>query len=305
MFKQSVILRGCISALLLLLFRPISPVQAATTIMGVTPSQGEYNQPLTVAVTIDGNGEKFNAAEANVKLTPNLAIESVTLGDCGFSFLTTPSISNPSFKGVLLAKSATKCTVYTLKLLPVATGKAAVTLDQASVRRFGDAQEILAKVENGAFNLTGAVTPPAAGSPLPSPKAGLYTVALRIVDEQGTAISQAAVSLQSASNSAVATATSNESGSITYTDIPEGIYAVQVAQADQPVAEEILNVSGRNPVLQLSITVRPQPTATAPTTTASKWANVVATPWLGLGIGAGIGMASVAAVLLLRRKKSS
>ncbi len=134
---------------------------AASTTMDLSPQSGSYGKPFTVNLVIDGHGDKFNAAQATVALSPNLKIQNLVLGDCNFSFLHTPTIQTPSFAGVILSSSATKCTVYTLTLVPVAKGNGSISLTKASVRRFGDAANVLSSTHNATYTLTAALKAPA------------------------------------------------------------------------------------------------------------------------------------------------
>src|SRR5690348_7349389 len=74
------------------------PAFAASTVMGFLPSTGSYSQPFTVNLVIDGHGDTFNAAQATITPSSNLVVKDVMLGDCNFSFLITPGITNLSFE---------------------------------------------------------------------------------------------------------------------------------------------------------------------------------------------------------------
>src|SRR5258708_18625126 len=97
----------------LIFLSAVSNALAANTTIGPSPEIGSYGKPFTVNMVIDGHGEKFNAAQATVTLSSNLKVKDLTLGDCNFSFLHTPSAQDPSFAGIIISTYSTKCTAYT------------------------------------------------------------------------------------------------------------------------------------------------------------------------------------------------
>lgn len=246
-----------------LIGRP-QPSQAATTTMVITPSGGEQGSRFKVDLLIDGHGERFNAAEAKVTVSDSLVIEDLTLGDCGFSYLTTPSIVDPSFQGVLLSQSSQRCTVYTLQLVPTALGKGIISLEAATVRRYGDAAEILSSTQNGNFTIT-ATSSASVNAVLPSPPAnGLYAIYLKVISAVNQPEIGSTVTLADASGNAQATKTTDTNGAVSWADLQPGIYIATVTKNQQKQAEQIINVTGRNPVLTLNISLAP--TAAAATT---------------------------------------
>src|SRR5258708_9599806 len=126
----------------------VHPAFATGSTIAPSPSTGSFGKPFTVNVVVDGQGDKFNAAQATVNITSNLKIQDVELGDCNFSFLKTPSVENPSFAGIIISTYSTKCTAYTLTLAPIQKGKTTITLTKGSVKRYGDAKEILSSTVN-------------------------------------------------------------------------------------------------------------------------------------------------------------
>jgi|GEM_PF-5962937 len=132
----------------------IDNTSAANTVLAASPATGTFQSPFTVDIIIDGHGDVFNAAQAKVVVSLNLAIKNLALGDCSFSFFRTPTVGDPSFAGVLLGSAAQKCTVYTLTLLPLKTGAASLSLRSATVRRYGDAADVLSSIQNGSYTLT-------------------------------------------------------------------------------------------------------------------------------------------------------
>jgi hypothetical protein len=124
--------------------------------------------PVTVNVVVDGGGQAFNAAQATVAGSPNLAITSLSApatNPCNFTYMQTPTRANPSFAGAILASSSTTCTVYTLTLTPLSAGTGTITLSNASVKAYSDSGEILQGVQNGTYTLV-APTPTPTGNGL-------------------------------------------------------------------------------------------------------------------------------------------
>src|SRR5437660_243341 len=89
---------------------------ANTANISLSPTTGSFGKPFTVSVIVNGGGDKFNAAQATVTIPDSIFIQNLITGDCNFSFLQTPTVSNASFSGVLLGSSLQKCTVYTMTL---------------------------------------------------------------------------------------------------------------------------------------------------------------------------------------------
>src|SRR5258708_6972531 len=101
-----------VSFFTLFLFSTQGALAAGATI-GVSPNSGSIGKPIKVNVVVSSKSVKFNAAEAKVKLSSNLAIQNLSLGNCNLSFLHTPTMQDPSFAGVIISTGSTNCTVYT------------------------------------------------------------------------------------------------------------------------------------------------------------------------------------------------
>src|SRR5947209_20054927 len=86
---------------------------AANGTIKVSPGNGTYANSFTINMVIDGGGQSFNAAQAAIKLSQNLAVKDITLGNCNFSFIKTPSVDDLSFSGAILGGSVSNCTLYT------------------------------------------------------------------------------------------------------------------------------------------------------------------------------------------------
>lgn len=253
--------RTFITALLsLFLFSfQIQSAFATNTTMELSPSSGSFDKPFTVNLVIDGHGERFNAAETEVTIPSNLKIQNLTLGDCNFSFLKTPSKEQLSFKGILLSEYATKCTVYTITFTPIAKGNTAVTLANTSVKRFGDAADILASTKNGTYSLTGiSQTTTTNTTTTAQTDENLYSVKLNIFTKKDEPANNAIVRLSPVEKKNEITGTTDDKGSIHFPDVQSGVYSVIVQKDNQKVGETIINVSGSQHVLTLSIDLEAQ-----------------------------------------------
>ena len=211
---------------------------AASATMSLSPATGSYDagNAFSVDLVIDGNGDAFNAAKATVEVSGGLQINDVFLGDCNFSFITTPTATNPSFVGAILGDSSQQCTVYTLSLTPVAQGTGLITISGASVKKYGSAEEILQSAQNGTYTLNLASGSSSEGntstqsttaessdqsinqtaSIVPESEPGLTTVVLKVVDNDNNPVSGATVSLSTAGS------TPSQSGTNTALTAPAG-----------------------------------------------------------------------------------
>lgn len=230
----------------------ISKVLAANTSMELNPGSGSYiiGSPITVNLIIDGHGDIFNAAKATVTLSPNLNATDLTLGDCNFSLVTTPTIANPSFTGVLLGTSSDKCTVYTLTLMPISAGTGTITLSNAEVKQFKTANDILTSLQNGSYSLIPASneatsSPPSPTNtitqPTPAPQTSAsnpYSLTIKAVNIDNTPLAGVTVILES----------SQVSQPVQAINTPTVI--LEPSQMPQPVQEENNSALG----LQTAIT---------------------------------------------------
>ena len=195
------------------------PAYAANATMNLNPATGSHNVggSLSVDLVIDGQGEAFNAAKATVEVSSALQINDIFLGDCNFSFITTPTTANPSFVGAILGDSSGQCTVYTLSLTPVQSGSGLITLSAASVKKFGNAEEILQTVQSGTYTLNSATgsssqqdtatsthstTTESSIQEIPALESdsGLVTTIIKVVDSNNNPISGATVLINPSSS---------------------------------------------------------------------------------------------------------
>lgn len=231
---------------------------AANTTLGIYPNQGTFNDIFSVDLVVDGQGESFNAAEARVTIADELKAQDLILGDCDFSFTTMPSLNDPSFQGVILGGSHQKCTVYTLTVAPISGTDTTISIHDASIRRYGDAANILSSVINGTYTLSGHVTTVPANnlSDIPLPEEKKYLLILTVLSPENKPLSDATVSLKPVGNTHTLEKKSDQSGTVSFTDLTEGIYTL-TANKDQNSSTTVVNLSGKNQVLSLSIKLKP------------------------------------------------
>lgn len=150
-----------------------------TAIITVSPSSGTYNigDQITVNLIVDGGGQTFNAARANIAASTNLTIQSLSVpdpstGGCGFVFpnkASTPSVTNLSFAGAILNGSSPRCIAYTLTLVANTTGVGTITVQNGSVKAYADSSEIFLSAQSGTYSLGITPTPTTIPSPTPTP----------------------------------------------------------------------------------------------------------------------------------------
>lgn len=285
----------------------VKQVSAAQSIIGVSPQKGTFGKPFSINVTIDGHGDKFNAAQATVTLSANIAIQNLILGDCDFSFLTSPSVQDPSFAGIIFSNYKRECTLYTLSLVPTAKGTGAINFSHASIKRYGDAANVLSTVQNGSYTLTAALKAPTVAGNLTDSHNGLYSLNLNIVDTKNVPITNATVNLTSVSSNKLLRTTTDTNGLAHFANLQEGIYDAVIANnSNNKIDETIINVTGKNHVMTLGISVA-ENLDTSKLKNAwqilsnHKWTPLLSIGMLLLGIIIGTGIA-IFYVTLRRRK---
>lgn len=256
-------MRNVVGAILIGLFYSFIFAQvtsAAGTTIVVSPQSGTFDKEFKADIVIDGHGEKFNAAQATVALSYGLAVKDLTLGDCNFSFLTTPSAQDPSFAGVILSAHSTRCIVYTLTLIPTAKTNATISLSKASVRRYGDAKNILSTTTSGSYNLTATLKPPEVNDlqSANESKKGLYAVHIKTLSSQNSPVKDATVVLNAVSGKQKQQATTDKDAIAHFFNLQPGIYDAVVMINNSKAGEAIINVSGNNHVLTFGISLKNQ-----------------------------------------------
>lgn len=160
-------------------FRQRAAPGTPTATMNITPSNGSYTvgQLFTISLVIDGGGQDFNAAQADIAISSNLEVQSLTLtpnevGGCGFAFVNqvkTPTITDPSFAGAILQTSKANCTLFTMTLLAKSVGTGSIALSKVSVKSFSGHRDILLSSQNGNYILAFEVTPTSIPTTPPTP----------------------------------------------------------------------------------------------------------------------------------------
>lgn len=315
---------GIASAALLL---QTATVYASAASIRVAPSSNnlQVGNTYTVDVKVQGDGQAFDTASATVTASSNLTVNSVILGNCGFSFVKTPIVSDLTFKGAILGGSSEDCTAYSLTLQPNAVGTGTITITEGSViSASSPSTQIISSVQNGNYAISsqGSNNPVPTSVPAqpvePTPyqfiksvsaatmdariaqidnltaNSGTYSLQLTLIDSSDKPAVGRTVYL---SDSVLGTTDKN--GQLTANDIKEGIYAVKIMDGDKTTAEEVINVSSTPGTQTLSIREKGMAGDQSKPMVDNKQA-------IGLGIGALIIVAIAAAVyLIMKRRKNS
>ncbi|MEP7167568.1 MAG: hypothetical protein ABI758_06365 [Candidatus Woesebacteria bacterium] len=230
---------------------------AADATMSIVPDKGIYTDTFKVNLELDGNGKLFNAAQATVSLSPNLEVEDLTIGNCNLSFLSTPDITNPSFRGVILGDTSQKCYVYTLTLLAKAKGEATIKLSNTSVIEYKSASNILTSSQNGAFTLT-AVSPKAGmkTESVASESAALqdYSLVIKILSREDKPVQTINVNLTPSLGGKSFSQNTSTDGEAIFQKLTPGVYIASVGKGEDD-QKMIINVDGKNHFLTLSMRI--------------------------------------------------
>lgn len=244
----------------LLFFLPLFVAEekayAGAASVNTIPSSGSYrtNQSFQVDINVDGAGARFNAAKADVVVSPSLSVQSLRLGSCKFAYVKTPTQANPSFVGVILGNSSTSCTAYSLIIQAIGPNQGTITISNASVKEYKTAQEILGKTTSGTYVLPAGsgfsgnpITPTVA--PVNSNGSNYYTVTYN----PGTSNSQ--ISLDpNTPHERTQTVSGDSSADVTFDNVPEGVHTIATIANGQQIASQIVNVAGNNKNLSFGIT---------------------------------------------------
>lgn len=233
----------------------IIPSYAATSAVISVEESGNHKvgDVFDTSITVSGGGESFNAAQAKVTVSNNLAVQNVSLGDCNFAYVITPSLTNPSFAGAILGGSSQSCTIYTLSLKAVASGKGTIILTDGSVKARKDSGEILKETVNGSFDITQSSIPEATVTLAPTSTSGkndlsTYTMQLRITDTNGNVIPHATVTVDQS-----ITVQADEKGMAVIPEISNGVHSITAKNGSKEIGQSIINVNGNEKVITLGI----------------------------------------------------
>ena len=239
------------------------------------PNNGNYNlnDTFTVDLVVDGDGTQFNAAKGQLTLSNNLIIQDLTLGDCGFAFVNTPSTKKPAFTGVILGSSSDKCIVYRLTLKAIGEGTGSLSVTDGSVKSYEKAQEILGSLGAATFTIGSASSqtvhqqniqtnqfaqPMTAVQNQAEPSS--YTVVFTIKDADGNPLKDAVVVLNPQTANKVGlpsqTVISKSDGTAEFTNIPKAVYRIDTVYKNKKLAENVLAINGTAKTITLGIQVK-------------------------------------------------
>jgi len=231
------------------------------------PDKGNYSvgQTFTTSIIINGEGTAFNAAKVNIVPSENIQIQDIILGDCDFAFVNTPTINSPSFTGVILGDSSTKCTVYTLTLKALSSGQEYLSLSNGSVKAYKKSTEILSSLKNGVYTMSGSSNTQANSTsgagrlierlnkPQVEGNTGSdYKVIFGVKNEDGSPLPGTMVVLVS-QESKEYRELSDAQGIVEFSNIPKGIYKVKTVFKDGKTSEKVLNIDGANKTIALGV----------------------------------------------------
>jgi hypothetical protein len=254
------------------------PTSAFAAAIQITPHSGSLsaNRPISIAVVIDETADAFNAAQANVTLSNNLTVADLVMGDCEFSFIKTPSIQDPSFVGVSLGTAKKNCTVYTLSVLPNGSDPATIALTNGSVKRHGDAKELLTAVQNGNYTVgsenigtiisnllannvsSDSLVPVTSAASTIETESNLdnYTVSVKVFDTGKNPLANSTVTLQpqlQATDAQVQEIQTNKDGVAEFKNVSPNVYTVRAKHDGDVIAEQIMNAQGKQPILTMGL----------------------------------------------------
>jgi hypothetical protein len=190
-----------------------------------------------------------------------------------------------------------------MTLAPAAKGQANINISKASVKRYGDAVEILSSAGNGSYILTGVVNADPERQSTSQP--GLYTLNLKVTATK-TAVPNATITLTTVSSKNKQQASTGNTGTVHFSNLQTGVYDASVTRGNNKIGETIVNVSGPNHVLTLGIDIDTQKNNPL-MKTGSLIASLVANPLflivtLIVGIILGVGIALLIIKLLSKKK---
>lgn len=133
-------------------------------VISIDPQSGVYSvgQKFAARVVIDGGMENLSGARATIGVSPNLAIDSLTLttsnaNGCNFIFtnpMQKPNAQNLSFSGILTDTNMHTCSLYTVVLTALSTGNASIYISDADVLSAAKGQSIFKEAKNANFVIT-------------------------------------------------------------------------------------------------------------------------------------------------------
>ncbi len=254
--------------LIIFLFTGIKTASAYSANMTVSPRSTTLaaGETIRISIILDGGGTVFNAAKGTVTVSSNLSVQSLTMGDCGFAFVTTPTKENPSFAGVILGGSSNKCTIYTLSLKALSQGTGTVAITNASLKAFKGAAEILSFAQDGSYSIVGGKTSNNSlntdiptEAPIISNGIKLYEVLYSVPFSRGVTPSDFKIVMDPNMPNPVIASTilsPNDPNVLVgkFYKVPQGIHTIETLRKGSSVSKQIVNIQGKNGKLELGIT---------------------------------------------------
>lgn len=262
--------------IILLFFFYKEGVLAAGGSISVSPETGNYSegQIFTVSIGIDGGGQEFNAAKADLGISSILYTQDLTIGDCGFAFVKVPTKNDPSFAGVILGGSTKKCIVYTLQVKPLDSGTGSITLSNASIKSYKGASEILSSFRQGNYVVnqtsSGANLDVTSSEPGPtetpiqnSQGLKLYNIVYSTLLPKNVAATEALVTLDPQLPTVITASPAPKPGmpkaiTVTFQNVTEGIHTIETSHKNKVLSSQVINVSGNNRNLEFGVSAKKQ-----------------------------------------------
>lgn len=223
---------------------------AANASIVADPSTGNYTtgDNFNVDVRIDGGGLPFNAAKSTVSVSPTMRLNGLVIGNCNFSFVRTPSTSNPSFAGVILGGYSNGCTVYTLSLSPLGQGLGYLSFSSSEIKKYKTAEELLNSTTDGRYVFSGN---PKLGSVSPTPtqpptnEGGINYYDVTYFPES---IDNTQVTLDPDTDGerTQSITSSSEETAVTFSKVSEGVHALLTSKNGKELSSQVINVEGGN-----------------------------------------------------------
>jgi hypothetical protein len=193
--------------------------------------------------------------------------------------------------------------------VPTAKGAGSIKFTKASIKRYGDAANILSSVQNGSYALTAALKPPPSPSGLTANEIskGLYSLYLNLVNTQNKPLTNAIVELSSVSSKTLQQQATDDNGSLHFSNLQEGIYDATIKKNNQKLDETVINVSGKNHVMTVGLSVEDNIEKAKLKNMWSSLTNLESAPLLIIGIlllGVIIGTGIAVFFVKLRRSKA-
>lgn len=256
-----------LTALILLSFFAKDSFAAGSATIYTSPASGNRNvgEKFSVDLVVDGGGTAFNAAKLNVSVSNNLVIKDITLGNCDFAFVTTPTVNNPSFVGAILGGSSLKCNVYTMILQVREVGNGYIVLSNGSIKAYSKATEIFSFAKNSVFVLNPSSTG-VQSLVIDQTQAALlqttpnsYGIVLTIKNQDGATLPGAVVDIsyqntdKSKNLQSVLSQSTNTNGVVQFANLRKGTYIVKAQYQGKLLAEKVINLNDQNRVVALGI----------------------------------------------------